>query len=284
MTLITVSTVKGAPGGTTVALLLGRSLARATDAGLTPLVVECDLSGGDLAPALRLPGLPGTASLALAGRHGLSLDLLLAHTQGVASLPRLRLLLGVAGPSQGTALSWIWRDLGEVLSDPSVLAVADLGRCGLDDRHDDLWRAAVVSLLVTTDGVASLMHAKAAVEAARESGRSLSVVVAGERTRRLSQIAAATNAEVLGALRYDPLAVASVLQGGRAGLRPRTSARRARSEDLLSDVDAMVATLAERLGTRASTSTAIAADAWIGSSGIRQRGIGRLRSWAALIP
>ena len=235
MTLVTVSTVKGAPGGTTVALLLGRSFADAAGQGRTALLAECDISGGDLAPTLGLPSVPGMASLALAGRHGLTVDLLLAHTQFQPSRPGLRFLLGVAGPEQGAALSWIWRDLGHLLTDPSLVVIADLGRCGVDGRHDELWQAAVTNLLVTTDGVASLLHTKAAVESAQNAGRALAVIVTGARRRRLSQIADVTKAEVLGAVRYDPAAVLSLLGRGGAFPRFRVGETQARAQRLCAE-------------------------------------------------
>lgn len=248
MTLVTVSTVKGAPGGTTVALLLARRLAesRCRDT-VSTVLAECDLSGGDLAPALGLAGVPGMASLAVAARHGLTEELLMGHAQVSPSLPGLRLLLGIAGPEQGAALSWMWGDLARVLSSPMFVAVADLGRCGIDDRQGELCQAAVANLLVTTDGVAALLHARAAVESAARDGRDLAIVVTGMRRRRLSQIAEATGAEVLGAVRYDPPAVSRLLREGGA---PRTARRTRESqppEGVLRDVAAMASSLARRL-------------------------------------
>lgn len=248
MTLVTVSTVKGAPGGTTVALLLARRFAESRRRqGGTPVLAECDLSGGDLAPALGLLGVPGMASLAVAARHGLTEELLTGHAQVSSSLPDLRLLLGIAGPEQGAALSWMWRDLARLLSSPSLVAVADLGRCGIDDRQGELCRAAGANLLVTTDGVAALLHARAAVESAERDGCPLALVVTGVRRRRLSQIAEVTGAEVLGAIRYDPRAVSGVLQLGGSPRRAGMSRGPQSSEGALGDVAAIASRLAGRL-------------------------------------
>jgi len=276
LTLVTVSSVKGAPGGTTVALLLSRSLAGATVDSRTTLLLECDPAGGDLAPTLGLPGVPGLASLALAGRHGLTVDLLLAHAQAHPSRPELRLLLGVAGPEQGAALRWIWRDLACLLSAPSLLVVADLGRCGVDDRHGELCETAAANLLITTDDVASLLHAKAAVEASQRAGRAVGVIVTGERRRRLSQVSQAMNAEVLGAVRYDRPAVSSLLaRGDAARFRVGEARARARSDALLADVERIACRLATRVGIEASAAPAMCTGSRVSTSRLGQSPVAR---------
>jgi hypothetical protein len=247
VTLLTVSTVKGAPGATTVALLLAQHFAGLLPKGPTCVLADCDVSGGDLAPILGLPAVPGLASLALAARHGLTLEQLIAHTQPLARLSGLRALLGVAGPEQGSALKWIWKQLGVTLADPAVLAVADLGRVGADDRHCELGESAVTNLLVTNDGIAALLHAKAACESAERSGRSLSIVVAGHRRWPLSHIAEATCAEVLGAVRFDASGLSSVVRTARRGRIP-IRRRPDRHGALRSDVEALGRKVADRSG------------------------------------
>ncbi len=248
MTFVTVSTVKGAPGATTVALLLAQQFAGLLPNARTCILADCDVAGGDLGPLLGLPGVPGLASLALAARHGLTLELLMAHTQPSPHSPGLRALLGVAGPEQGGALNWIWKQLGDTLADPTVLAVADLGRVGADDRHSELGGRAVTNLLVTCDGVAALLHAKAACESAERSGRPLSIVVAGRRRWPLSHIAEATSAEVLGAVRFDPSDLSSVLSTGRRG-HLRIGRRSDRRGALRCDVEALARKVADRIGS-----------------------------------
>lgn len=243
MTLVTVSTVKGAPGGSTVALLLARAVAATLLGDRTCVLAECDLSGGDLAPALGLPGVPGVASLALAARHGLTVEVLLAHTQATACDSRLRVLPGIAGPEQGMALSWILGDLGRALANPSIEAVADLGRLrGADDHNDELRRMATANLLVTKDDVASLLHSRAAVESARQAGTTLGLVLAGERTRRVSHVSEATGADVVGAVRFDAEALSRLLhRKGTAAKRSSRALRRTRG--LISDAEAIASRL-----------------------------------------
>jgi hypothetical protein len=243
VTLVTVSTVKGAPGGSTIALLLGRAIAAAATEEQKCILAECDLSGGDLAPLLGLPGLPGVASLALAARHGLTMEILLAHTQTTASAPRLRVLPGIAGPEQGMALSWILGELGRALADGSVAAVADLGRLRADgDNNDELRRSASANLLVTKDDIASLLHSRAAVESGHQAGTTFGVVLAGERRRPLAQVSEVTGADVVGTVRFDPRALELLLHPGRGATRLRSwTPRRARG--LITDAEAIVCRL-----------------------------------------
>jgi Mrp family chromosome partitioning ATPase len=243
VTLVTVSTVKGAPGGSTVALLLARAIAARLLGDRACVLAECDLSGGDLAPGLGLPGIPGIASLALVARHGLTIDVLLAHTQSSASSSRLRVLPGIAGPEQGTALGWMLGDLGRALAEPSVVAVADLGRLrGDEDQNDELRSLATANLLVTRDDVASLLHSRAAVESARRAGICLGVILAGERTRQTSHISAALGAEVVGAVRFDPRAVRILRDPRRLSIRRKAKPPH-RAHGLISDIEAIASKL-----------------------------------------
>jgi hypothetical protein len=143
------------------------------------------------------------------------------------------------------ALSWILAELGRLLQDRSIVAVADLGRVRVEhDGHDELRRLAAANVLVTNDDVASLLHARAAVESAADVGTSLQLVLAGKRTRRACHVSRATGAEVLGAVRYDPKALSRLLrlERGVAGPRPRHP-RCARG--LISDAEAIVAKLSD---------------------------------------
>jgi MinD-like ATPase involved in chromosome partitioning or flagellar assembly len=280
MTLLTVSTVKGAPGGSTIALLLAGAVTAAATDGRRCILAECDLSGGDLAPRLGLPGVPGVASLALAARHGLTVEILLAHTQSPAMTPQLNVLPGIAGPEQGMALGWILGELARVLADPSVVAIADLGRLRIDrDSNEELRSIAKANVLVTNDDVASLLHAKAAVESARASGTTLGIVLAGERRRRVSHVSQATGAEVVGAVRYDPDALSRLLDQGRAARRGLRIPRR--SSGLFSDAAAIVSKLT---GSEViADPCTVRAAAGEGASSVRSNVLGRLRRRAVLI-
>jgi hypothetical protein len=283
MTLLTVSTVKGAPGGSTVALLLARAISATPVDDRRCVLAECDLSGGDLAPCLGLPGVPGVASLALAARHGLTVEILFAHTQSPACAPSLQVLPGVAGPEQGMALSWILADLGRVLQEPSIVAVADLGRVRVEhDGNDELRRLAAANVLVTNDDVASLLHARAAVESAADAGTSLQIVLAGKRTRRVSHVSRATGAEVLGAVRYDPKALSRLLRLEQSVAGP--SSRRPRcARGLISDAEAIAAKLSDPDSRRGEPAGSVEATEDESVSSVRSGVLGRRRRRGVLV-
>ncbi len=208
MSLITVSTVKGAPGGTSVALLLAASMAQrltgACPSAAGCLLAECDSWGGDLGPRLGLPAVPGLASLALAARHGLHAALIKEHAQPIPQLPGVSVLLGIAGPDQALALGWMIEPLAQALAQFDRCCVADLGRFapGSEGNHG-YRRHACLNLLVTSDQLASLLHARSAVESAAAEQIPLRIVVTGERTHTLAKLARITGAPVLGAIRLD---------------------------------------------------------------------------------
>jgi len=231
VTFVTISTVKGAPGGTTVALLLARALASGAAAGdpsarvpsgSRVLLVECDPAGGDLAPRLGLRAVPGLASLALASRHGVTRSLLFEHSQLAAALPGVRLLAGIAGPEQGAALSWIFAGLAEELSSQDLVAVVDTGRIrSSDEAVAPFLRCAATTILVVADSLPSLVHARAAVDMARAGGLELVLVIAGPRQHSITEISRAVEAEVIGAVGFDRAALAGLLHPSSASGRWR---------------------------------------------------------------
>ncbi|HEV8064161.1 MAG TPA: hypothetical protein VGP46_04985 [Acidimicrobiales bacterium] len=229
MTLVTISTIKGAPGCTTLALLLAKSIG---DSGLSPLagssvlLLECDPAGGDVGPRLDLPGVPGLASLALVARHGFEAEAVGDHTQSSPRLPGADLLLGVAGPEQGIALEWMFQPLALMVAEDRRWVIADLGRLSLREGYNDEFRSrASVNLLVTADRVASLLQVRAAVEACRRRDVDVHLVLSGERLHPIPHVERTTGAGVLGTLRNDPAAIAHLL--GRSS-RLETSWRRSR--------------------------------------------------------
>jgi hypothetical protein len=245
--LVTVSTVKGAPGGTTIAFLLAQALAASPQGPEPCVLLECDPAGGDLARCLDLLGIPGLASLALAARHGLTIDVLLSHSQAVPGSPGLGVVPGIAGPEQGRAVQWLLSDLAGLLADPAIRAVVDLGRFHYDDCADQLRAVAAANLVVTSDDVASLLHARSAVESAGRSDLTIELVVAGQRSHRLDQVARATRAPVVGTVRHDPVALAHLMRLRR---RPLTLRRRptrpGRSGGLRSDIASLARALEGR--------------------------------------
>src|SRR5699024_12520641 len=112
MAMVTVSSVKGSPGVTTTALLIGALWPRPITA------IEADPSGGDI--ALRMPdalGQPldpgrGLVSLVAAGRRSLYAQLVHDHSQQIVG--GLDVIAGVGAPEQAAAIHQ-WTELAELL-------------------------------------------------------------------------------------------------------------------------------------------------------------------------
>src|SRR5690349_3382080 len=113
--LIVVCSAKGSPGVTSVALSL-----TATWPGVTPVLIEADPSGGDLAYRCRhrdgglLASTPSIVSLAAASRGAATsadgpLAKLADHTQDLAC--GVRVVPGLVGPSQARGLDRLWPNI-----------------------------------------------------------------------------------------------------------------------------------------------------------------------------
>ena len=117
MKVVTLASVRGAPGVTTTSLLLASTFADG-------LVVEADLDGGVFAIRYGLGREPGLTTFAAAGPDNGSGWR--AHAQGAGGVP---VLVGPDAPSASAAL---WRTAGERITDQLVasdgVAVVDAGR------------------------------------------------------------------------------------------------------------------------------------------------------------
>ena len=117
MNVVTLASVRGAPGVTTASLLLASTLADG-------LVVEADLDGGVLAIRYGLGREPGLTTFAAAGPDDGSGWR--AHAQDAGGVP---VLVGPDAPSSSVAL---WRTAGERITRELVasdgVAVVDAGR------------------------------------------------------------------------------------------------------------------------------------------------------------
>jgi hypothetical protein len=143
--LIALCSDKGSPGVTTTALALG-------SAWPTPVVVvEVDLSGGDLAIRLRprgaaLPEAPTLLTVATAARAHSEPDLVRRHAHGLNAHVAV-----VPAPIGHEQLSGVgdWRPLLDALVNSDVPVLADLGRLGADSP---VWDIAIHADLVTLVG------------------------------------------------------------------------------------------------------------------------------------
>ncbi len=117
MRIVTLASVRGAPGVTTTALLLASTFPDAA-------VVEADLDGGVLAVRYGLGREPGLTTLAAAGSDGPGSWR--AHAQDAGGVPVL------VGPDAPGASAALWRTAGERITQRVAvaegIAVVDAGR------------------------------------------------------------------------------------------------------------------------------------------------------------
>jgi MinD-like ATPase involved in chromosome partitioning or flagellar assembly len=118
MKIVTLASLRGAPGVTTTALLLASTFSDAA-------VVEADLDGGVLAVRYGLGREPGLTTFAASGGEG-GHDDWRAHAQDAGGVPVL------VGPDASAASASLWRTAGERITDKLVaadgVAVVDAGR------------------------------------------------------------------------------------------------------------------------------------------------------------
>ncbi|NEW71059.1 MinD/ParA family ATP-binding protein [Streptomyces rhizosphaericus] len=158
--LIVVGAIKGAPGVTTAVLALAAAWPERADGGVRPVVVEADVSGGDLAVRFGVPHTPGLLDVATSARKERPGSLLAATTElpfGVRA---------VASPAGGRACTEAVRVVaGSVqrvlLGDQGDrgTVVLDVGRIGKD--AEGLLEAAEAVVLVARGGADALAHAYA---------------------------------------------------------------------------------------------------------------------------
>jgi len=256
MSVIPVFSLAGAPGVTSVACLLASTW---TCPG-TVAVVECDPSGGDLAPRFGLSTAVGWPSLISAVRRTGRSTPIDPHLQ---LLPGgLPVLVGaVDGPPMAadTPEAEIVRN-GIVGEDGSGLAVIDLGRLPQGAGAGGGWlEAGTCAVLVARDDPAAAVRVRArAAELLDRTGGRLGLLLVGGSTFRCRELAERTGLVPLGEIPFDP-ASAAVVTGASA------SARRLERSHLLASVRRVGDALADR--SRASDPLAAAAEIDIDTPG-----------------
>ena len=216
MTVSSFVSIKGAPGVTTLACLVGASWPE----GRKVMVAECDQSGGDLAARFQLSSREGwPAFLAAARRSGTDVDIeshlqqlpggldVLVATRGLDALDASRsmnaLLSNSGSSSQGT-----W----DVL--------IDLGRLAPDDRASAVWlEHSDMVVVCSRSDAASVVHIRerASLLLERYPDR-IGLAMVGSGDHSVSEIEQFTGIPVLAAVPFDS-ASAAVATGERQSRR-----------------------------------------------------------------
>ena len=160
--LTVVCSAKGSPGVTSAALALAAAWADGT-----PVLIEADSSGGDLAYRCRhrdggqVAATPSIVSLAAAVRgRPAALDgapaQLGEHTQQLAC--GVHVVPGLLGPSQARGIDSLWPNIARVAAAASLPVVVDVGRIGPSSLP--FLDAADAIILVSDDRPESLLHTR----------------------------------------------------------------------------------------------------------------------------
>jgi hypothetical protein len=199
--LVTVGSVKGSPGTTTLAVLLAVTWP-GTSPGQRPVVVEADCAGGDLGGRCWLPDSPGLTSLATAARTGHVV--LKDHT---AQLPcGVDVVVAPASRQASTIAVGLLAEtgVGSWLGDRT--AIADVGRLDPGAPSSELLDAADAVFVLSRGDEASLLRLSDAA-LARERTR---LVLVGAGTYSSEEITQAVGLSVAAVLPWDPRAAQTV--------------------------------------------------------------------------
>lgn len=232
--LVTLGAVRSA-GVSTTAL----AVACACPTHARPLVVEGDPAGGTLAAALGLPAEPGLASVAAAARRDRRPGLLAEHAQPLPC--GVRVVAGPPSAERARAALRMAGDLPDLLTATAAdgdVVVADCGRLDPDGPSAPLFAASDLALLVTRPQLPDLHALAAWLDTGNDHGaacpadgtrpgspagvRRLGLVLCGPGPYGAGEVTDALGVDVLGALPWDPAAVAGL--GQVPGRRLRSSA------------------------------------------------------------
>jgi hypothetical protein len=233
MALVCMSSVRAAPGTSTLAVLAAACWPRPV------ALLEADPSGGALAVRYRLGRTPGLAGLAASVRNDTSVDVLWAHAQMLpGELPV------IVAPESGEVTSRILRDAAPALADwcrnlEDADVIVDVGRLGINDVTWPLCRGADELLVVARPRAEELYPVAHRLRAIANDVRSAGVVLVGDRPHSPAEIAQQLGIEIRGVVADDPRAAGVLTFGG--------SSRGLRRSPLVRSVRTFVDDLFERL-------------------------------------
>ncbi|TQS42762.1 MinD/ParA family ATP-binding protein [Cryptosporangium phraense] len=248
MPLIVWASAKGSPGVTTAVVAVADawpSPDRLQPGDSTPLVVEADPHGGDLAARYRLPEEPGLAGLAAAVRSPRDPDQTVSVARSFArALGCAQAVTAPAGAGQTRAALSILAAAGGPLAVAGLSAVpllVDVGRLSRPTPVAPLLVAADLIVLVSRTGLADLAHAQELAGGLAGLNPHRQIVLRGASSYSSLEISAQLDVPVLGRLPDDRRVAASI--------RPRAGSRWARA------IATVARQLAEHVDDAQSTAT-----------------------------
>ncbi|MCA0328476.1 MAG: hypothetical protein LCI03_01070 [Actinobacteria bacterium] len=237
MAVIALTSAKGSPGVTTTVLALASAWPW-VEAGRRVLVVDADVSGGDIAPGyLRGATAPGSGLVALAAsRPAAIVDRLWDHLVSLDEAGTRLLLTGVTDPGQARSLAGLWPHIGQLLSelcgeDPGLDVLVDLGRLGAAGEAEALRTSADLVALVTRSSLRATTTARGAARrlseertASSSKGNVACVVVGEGRPYGAAEMSTAIGLPILTTMSWDPASAEVLSEGAPASWRFARSA------------------------------------------------------------
>lgn len=211
--LVAVCSLKGSPGVSTFAV----ALAARWPGWSARVLVECDPSGGDIAPRFSLAGSPGLVSLAAAAHRSSDPGRLWAHTQSLPGGPAV--VVAPPGADQAAAaLATVLPRAGggvgllrEAASAPGVVVIADCGRVDPGSGVVPLVAAADAMLLLSRAHTDDLAHLAARLDVVVRWSRRPGLLLVGD-GHATEEVSRQLGVPVLARIPHDP-ATAAALTG-----------------------------------------------------------------------
>jgi len=219
MTVLVVGSVRGGPGVTGTALLLGGWLDDS-------VVAEADLDGGVVAIRYRLGREPGLTTLAAA--QVTDPEGWRDHTQDAGGVPVL------VGPDAPDRMAMLWsragRHLGPALAASTASVVVDAGRLRFGDASSEPLASASLTLMLVRpvpEDLVGLAHRLPALQRAVD----VAVLLVGPGAYSPDDVSSELGVDVLGVLPDDRRSAALLAAGGASsrGLARTPLARAVRS-------------------------------------------------------
>ena len=233
MSVITLTSIKGSPGVTTLATAIGA----VWPADRKVLLVEADPCGGDLAPRYDATVTGGLASLFAAARRSLAPEAIWEHVQRLPG--GLPVLFGLTGGHQAQAVEQAWPAVARALAGLDADVVIDAGRLlpTFGGGIRDIIEATDTLVVVAEPTLEGVVHLRDALPglAAELRSRRLLVVPTGAVGFSADQIATTLHVSVSPPMPNDP--------GAASTLANRGSAKKLAKSRLLRWATALVADL-----------------------------------------